>query len=99
MFNIVKPDTNFDFVGKRFLWMGLSVVAIVGTIVLFFTKGLNYGIDFTGGAEVQIDLGCQGGADRGDAIKGDGGERAVPFGHQRKEPRRFRLASDPGHVR
>jgi preprotein translocase subunit SecF len=27
---------------------------IVATIALFFTKGLNYGIDFTGGAEVKV---------------------------------------------
>jgi preprotein translocase subunit SecF len=34
--------------------MGLSVVSIILTFVLLFTKGLNYGIDFTGGAEVQL---------------------------------------------
>jgi preprotein translocase subunit SecF len=54
MFEIIKPGTKIDFVGKRHIWLGLSVVAMVGTIALFFTKGLNYGIDFTGGAEVQV---------------------------------------------
>lgn len=54
MFELIRPGTNINFVGKRNLWMGLSVVAIVGTLVLLMTKGLNYGIDFTGGAEVQI---------------------------------------------
>src|SRR5580693_5209879 len=54
MFHLIRPGTSIDFVGKRFLWMGISVAAILLTIVLFFTKGLNYGIDFTGGAEVQI---------------------------------------------
>jgi preprotein translocase subunit SecF len=54
MFELIRPGTNIDFVGKRTLWAGLSVAAIVLTIVLFFTRGLNYGIDFTGGAEVQI---------------------------------------------
>ncbi len=43
-----------DCGGKRNLWMGISIAAIVGAMVLFFTKGLNYGIDFTGGAEVQL---------------------------------------------
>jgi preprotein translocase subunit SecF len=56
MFEIIPHGTNIDFVGKRHLWSVLSVIAIIGTIVLFFTKGLNYGIDFTGGAEVQIKL-------------------------------------------
>jgi len=54
MFHIIKPGTQFDFVGKRYLWLGLSAIAIVGTIVLLFTKGLNYGIDFTSGAEVRV---------------------------------------------
>jgi hypothetical protein len=30
-------------------------------------------------------VGSRGGADLGDAIKGDGGKRAGPFGYQRKE--------------
>lgn len=56
MFNIIRPGTQIDFVGKRKIWVGISVVAILFTIVLFFTKGMNYGIDFTGGAEVQIQV-------------------------------------------
>lgn len=54
MFSIIKENSNFDFVGKRYLWLALSVIAIAGTIFLLFTKGLNYGIDFTGGAEVKV---------------------------------------------
>jgi preprotein translocase subunit SecF len=54
MFELIRPGTNIDFVGKRNIWMGVSVLAILATIALFFTRGLNYGIDFTGGAEVQI---------------------------------------------
>ena len=56
MFEIIRPGTQIDFVGKRFLWLGISCTAICLTIILFFTKGLNYGIDFTGGAEVQIQV-------------------------------------------
>src|SRR4051812_42913422 len=54
MFEIISPHSNVDFVGKRMIWLGLSVVAILLTFTLLFTKGLNYGIDFTGGAEVSI---------------------------------------------
>jgi preprotein translocase subunit SecF len=54
MLYLIKPGTNIDFVGKRNVWLGLSIFCILATIALFFTKGLNYGIDFTGGAEVQI---------------------------------------------
>ena len=54
MFELIRPGTQIDFVGKRKLWMGLSILAILVTSVLLFVKGLNYGIDFTGGAEVQV---------------------------------------------
>jgi preprotein translocase subunit SecF len=54
MFHLISPNSNINFVGKRFVWITLSVVMIAATIVLFFTKGLNYGIDFTGGAEVKV---------------------------------------------
>jgi len=54
MFHIINPHSNIDFVGKRKIWIGLSVAMIVLTFFLFFTKGLNYGIDFTGGAEVKV---------------------------------------------
>jgi preprotein translocase subunit SecF len=54
MFHIINPNSNIDFVGKRKIWIGLSIAMIVATIALFFVKGLNYGIDFTGGAEVKV---------------------------------------------
>ena len=56
MFEIIRPGTQIDFVGKRHIWLGISVITILATFVLLFTKGLNYGIDFTGGAEVQIQV-------------------------------------------
>lgn len=54
MMQIIPYNLNINFVGKRHIWIGISIVVMITTIVLFFTKGLNYGIDFTGGAEVQI---------------------------------------------
>jgi preprotein translocase subunit SecF len=54
MFHIIKPGTQIDFMGKRRIWATLSVIFILGSFALLFTKGLNYGIDFTGGAEVQV---------------------------------------------
>ena len=56
MFHLISPDSNIDFVGKRKMWIGLSIAMILATFVLFFTKGLNYGIDFTGGAEVKVKI-------------------------------------------
>src|SRR3954468_546505 len=56
MIHLIRPDINFDFLGKSKPFVLLSTILAVLSIVLLFTKGLNYGIDFTGGAEVQVKL-------------------------------------------
>jgi preprotein translocase subunit SecF len=56
MFSFIGTKAHIDFMGKRHLWIGLSIVSVIATFILLFTKGLNYGIDFTGGAEVQIQV-------------------------------------------
>jgi preprotein translocase subunit SecF len=53
--DIIKPNTNIDFLKmkKIFLAVSLSLIVIgIGSIVLH--KGLNYGIDFSGGTLVQL---------------------------------------------
>ncbi|MDR1671375.1 MAG: protein translocase subunit SecDF [Alistipes sp.] len=42
-------NTKFDFVGKRKWSYFLSAALIVITFVSIFTRGFNYGVDFTGG--------------------------------------------------
>lgn len=54
MIQLIKPSINIDFLAKSKPFVIASTVAAVLSIVLIFTKGLNYGIDFTGGAEVQV---------------------------------------------
>jgi preprotein translocase subunit SecF len=54
MFELIPKNTTIDFVGKRHIWAAISIILTLATIVLLMTKGLNYGIDFTGGAEVQL---------------------------------------------
>lgn len=53
MFQLLH-DTNYDFLAKRRMWVGISAVAIVVSLVLLATRGINYGIEFTGGSEVQV---------------------------------------------
>lgn len=54
MFHLIPTDLSIDFlkISKPFTWASLLFVAF--SVVLIFTKGLNYGIDFTGGAEIQV---------------------------------------------
>jgi preprotein translocase subunit SecF len=48
-----KP-TSFPFMATRKVWYGLSIVFMVGSIALFFTRGLNLDIDFTGGVTIPV---------------------------------------------
>jgi preprotein translocase subunit SecF len=54
MIELIRPGTNIDFAGRRHLFIAISIFMVIGSLVLLGTKGLNYGIDFTGGAEVQV---------------------------------------------
>lgn len=45
---------KFDFVKNAWIMGGVSAVLTVIALVLIFTKGLNYGIDFRGGTEMQV---------------------------------------------
>src|SRR5260370_5144806 len=53
---LIRPDINLDFVGKRFFFVLLSTVINIAAIVLLFTRGLNYGVDFVGGSVAQIEF-------------------------------------------
>ena len=43
---------NLDFLGKKWIFIGLSVVLLIIGSISLLTQGLNYGIDFRGGADV-----------------------------------------------
>src|SRR5690348_15370084 len=53
-FQLIRPDIDLDFVGKRHFFVGMSLVINLVAIILLFTLGLNYGVDFSGGSVVQI---------------------------------------------
>lgn len=52
--SFLNEDTNYDFLKIRKFAFGLSAILIIASIVSFFTKGLNYGLDFTGGTLVEV---------------------------------------------
>jgi len=51
---IFKSNKTYNFMGKRLPFLGFSALLIVASFILLFTKGLNLGIDFSGGTLVQV---------------------------------------------
>jgi preprotein translocase subunit SecF len=47
-------ETSYDFVGRRRLWFTISGVLLLISVVSLFVPGLNFGIDFKGGAVFRV---------------------------------------------
>jgi len=47
-------NPQFDFLGKKRIFAAISILLMVGSISLLATRGLQYGIDFRGGADVVV---------------------------------------------
>jgi preprotein translocase subunit SecF len=52
--DLFKTTPKIDFMGKRQIAIGLSVVLFVLSFIAFATRGLNFGIDFTGGTLIEV---------------------------------------------
>src|SRR5215472_16085441 len=64
-FEIIRPGTSYEFIGKQKYWIGLSIVLVTLTFLMlplnayvFKSRGhmLNWGVDFRGGSEILIEF-------------------------------------------
>lgn len=51
---IFKNTPTFDFMAKRHIAMAFSLLLIIASIASLATKGLNFGLDFTGGTLIEV---------------------------------------------
>ena len=49
-----NEKTNFDFMGRRNIALIFSAIAIIAAITILPMRGLNFGLDFTGGTLIEV---------------------------------------------
>ncbi len=59
MLEIIPPNTNFDFIGRRRTAIAVSLAAVVISLVLLVVPGAQLGIDFAGGSLIQTRFGAE----------------------------------------
>ena len=52
---LVPDDTKINFFRWQYLTFGISAFAMVASVVLLLTMGLNYGIDLKGGTTIRTE--------------------------------------------
>ena len=50
------PKIHFDILKRSKLWFAISLLIIIPGIFCMFTKGFNFGIDFTGGTIIEMEF-------------------------------------------
>ncbi len=53
-FKLIPDGTSIPFMRGRFFGIGFSAVLSIASVILFFNPGLNYGVDFKGGLQMEI---------------------------------------------
>jgi len=51
---ILKQGLNIDFLGKRNIAIVFSIALLLISLFALISRGLNFGIDFTGGTVVEV---------------------------------------------
>lgn len=64
---------DFDIMGKRRMWLGISGAALVLAIAGIFTQGLNLGVEFSGGRQLDYSVSKEVSVDEARAAIADAG--------------------------
>jgi preprotein translocase subunit SecF len=51
---IFNPHSNIHFLRLRKITIGIAIFLVIASLALLFTRGLNFGMDFTGGVSLEV---------------------------------------------
>lgn len=51
---VIRDGTKIDFMKARMFGIGVSAFLSISSIILFISPGLNYGVDFRGGIQIEV---------------------------------------------
>ena len=54
LLRLIPQETNINFVGLRFVAFAISAIIVIASIGVIASKGLSFGIDFTGGTLIEV---------------------------------------------
>lgn len=74
--DLYQGRKSYDFVERKALWYGVSGVLVALAILVVVVKGLNFGVEFTGGTQYRIDnlSSSVSGQDTADTLRDEIGE-------------------------
>ena len=52
----IKNDANYDFMGRRHVFFGISAALVLAALIALFVLGFNKGIDFVGGSKIVVSM-------------------------------------------
>src|SRR6185436_19404149 len=51
---LIPDGTSIEFMRARFFGLAMSALLSIASVALFFAPGLNYGVDFKGGIQLEV---------------------------------------------
>ena len=52
---LVPKNTSWNFFSRSKLWISISIILVVLSLISFFVQNLNFGIDFSGGTSIRTE--------------------------------------------
>ncbi len=74
---LYRGEVSYDFVGRQRTWYSISAAILLISIVALFARGLNFSVDFKGGAVFQFSAPSASVTQVQDAVASDGVQGAV----------------------